>query len=237
MDNLNLPEAFRSLPWHLRIISNFLRIFFSLLYHQFAWTYDWVAATVSLGRWTGWVSAILPFLQGPRILELGHGPGHLQVELYHKQMTCFGLDRSPQMSRIASRRLKKKGLSRRLVNGVSQKLPFASGSFNEVVATFPSEYIAHPDTLAEIYRVLTPNGKAVVLPYAWLTGKSPLDRLFAWLFRITGEAPAWEERFLNQFFNQGFEIETHKVYYRSSTLLFVELSKSAHADSQVHQGT
>ena len=64
-----------------RLLGWFLRFFFHLLYHQFAWTYDWVAAGVSLGRWNEWVRSILPYMQEGRILELGHGPGHLQAEL------------------------------------------------------------------------------------------------------------------------------------------------------------
>ncbi|NMC80811.1 MAG: hypothetical protein GYA59_15725, partial [Chloroflexi bacterium] len=39
-----------------------LKVFFDLLYHSFAWTYDGVAAVVSLGRWKGWVYSVIPFL-------------------------------------------------------------------------------------------------------------------------------------------------------------------------------
>jgi hypothetical protein len=37
--------------------------------------------------------------------------------------------------------------------------------------------------------VLAPGGRFVLLPLAWITGGSPLERLAAWLFRITGQAP------------------------------------------------
>ena len=55
-----------------------MRVFFHLLYHPFAFTYDLVAAVVSFGQWKNWGQSILPFIDGTRILELGHGPGHLQ---------------------------------------------------------------------------------------------------------------------------------------------------------------
>ena len=71
-----------------------LRFFFKLLYHQFAFAYDFVAATVSVGRWQDWVSSILPFLAGTRILEIGFGPGHLQRHLLRRGLTVVGIDES-----------------------------------------------------------------------------------------------------------------------------------------------
>ena len=74
----------------------FLRFFFHQLYHGFAWTYDFVAASVSIGRWRGWVLTALPYLEGPRVLELGHGPGHLQLALFESGLAPLGLDASRQ---------------------------------------------------------------------------------------------------------------------------------------------
>ena len=39
----------------MKLIAHLLRIFFHLLYHPFAWTYDFIAWAVSLGRWKDWV--------------------------------------------------------------------------------------------------------------------------------------------------------------------------------------
>lgn len=167
-----------------------LRVFFYLLYHPLAFAYDWVAAAVSLGRWQSWVQAVLPYLTGPRILELGHGPGHLQIDLQQRHFAVSGLDESAQMGRLARRRLHSLGLSPRLVRGRAQHLPFASQFFHQVVATFPSDYILQSETLAEVRRVLVPDGQLVILPVAWITGQRPLQRLLAGLFRWTGQAPA-----------------------------------------------
>ena len=82
-----------------------LRFFFRLLYHQFAFTYDLVAATVSLGRWKDWVLSVLPFIEGNRILEIGHGPGHLQRALLDRNLLAVGIDESPQMGHLAKRNL------------------------------------------------------------------------------------------------------------------------------------
>jgi ubiquinone/menaquinone biosynthesis C-methylase UbiE len=183
----------------IRLLGWLLRTLFYLLYHQLAWSYDWVAAIVSLGMWKTWVKSVLPYLDEKKILEIGHGPGHLQAALFEKNIQAIGLDASPQMSQQATRRLQKIGCPARLVRGFAQELPFADESFPRIVATFPSEYIADPKTIAELQRVLLPGGKAVVLILAWITGKSGLDKLAAFLFRATRQSPEWEDRFVDPF--------------------------------------
>ena len=168
-----------------------LGLFFHLLYHSFAWTYDLVAAAVSLGRWQAWVLCVQPYLRG-RVLEIGYGPGHLQAALLAGGFQAFGLDESRQMSRQARRRLRRQKLPVRLTRGYAQRLPFAGNSFDSVAATFPSEYIFEQQTLAEIRRVLAPGGRLVIVPSAWITGQGWLERLAAWLFRATGQAAALE---------------------------------------------
>jgi len=176
----------------LRMIRPLLGFVFQLLYHQFAWTYDLVAAAVSLGRWQSWVLSAQAFLSG-RVLEIGYGPGHLQMALHAGGMEAFGLDESLQMSRQASRRLCRKGYPVRLLRGMAQQIPCLDGAFDCVVATFPSETIFEAMTLADIRRVLKPGGKLVIVPSAWITGKGLMERLAAGLFQATGQAGRLEE--------------------------------------------
>ncbi len=208
-------------PLTARLVGPLLRFFFRLLYHELAWSYDLVAAAVSLGLWQRWVYAVLPYLSGPRVLELGHGPGHLQAALAHREVFAAGLDESRQMGRQALARLARLDYPRRLVNGYAQRLPFPAGSFHQVAATFPSDYIVQPAALAEIHRVLQPGGSLVVLPFAWHTGQGALQRLAAGLFRITGEAPEWDQAFLEPFRRAGFQprLEWHTL--RQSRLVIL----------------
>ena len=209
----------------MRLFAWLLRSFFYLLYHPLAWTYDLVAWTVSLGRWRSWVNSALPWLAGPRALELGHGPGHLQVKMRNKGLLSFGLDRSPQMGRLAIRNSRKVGAVAKLTRGDALHLPFGSGSFDQVVATFPSEYIFEPQTLSEVHRVLAAKGVFIVLPLAWITGKSVPDRLAAWLFRVTGQAGEWQPRFTEGIAAAGFAVEEDRKDLGSSEVLLIVAQK------------
>ncbi len=199
-----------------------MRVFFHLLYHHFAFTYDLVAAFVSFGQWKNWVFEILPHIKGTRILELGHGPGHLQRELTSRGWIAFGLDESRQMGRLAAKRLDGK---HHLARGLAQRLPFANESFDCVVATFPTEYIFNPQTLTSIKRALRPNGRLVVLPVTF-----PQNGFLKWLYKVTGESPAaldelLQERLRQPFINAGFTTEMKAIEVKSGKLLFILAKK------------
>ena len=208
----------------MRLILFLFRTIFYLLYHQFAWIYDAVAAVVSLGRWNDWVHSVIPYLDG-RILEIGFGPGHLQLSLQEQALSVFGLDESRQMARQAIHRLHNKGFPSNLSRGYAQHLPFPENVFDAVVATFPAEYIFDPQTLTEIRRVLVMDGKLIVVPMAWITGKRPIERLAAWLFRVTGEAPGKpgtiSTEMRSQFARAGFKVRGESINMRGSQVLVV----------------
>ena len=208
-----------------KILSGFLRIFFRLLYNQFAWSYDLVSAFVSVGMWNDWVGSIADDLDGDLILELGHGPGHLQEHLLIAKKNVIGLDRSYHMSRIAKNHLSKKGLDFALISGEAQQLPFQSNKFSCVAATFPTEYIINPNTLREIYRVLVSGGKVFVVPLAWITGRKLLHRASALLFRITGQVSEWDENQLLPFTKSGFQVEAQFRDVKSSKVLVIIAQK------------
>ena len=210
-----------------------MRFFFHHFYHSFAWTYDLVAAVVSIGRWNDWTRTITPFVQGTKILEVGPGPGHLQRLLLDNGLFTVGVDEFAQMIRLAKHRLEKANYKTiNLARGLAQALPFPTAKFDSVISTFPSEYISDSNTLLEIDRVLRDDGHFIVLPAAWIMGRAILDRVAAWLFQITGEAPKnileiVAERFVRPLEQAGFNVECKQVEIKSSIVLILIASKSS----------
>jgi len=175
-----------------------MAFFFHHLYHTFAGLYDLVAYIVSLGQWRHWVTGVIPFISGNRILEIGFGPGHLQLALNEiSDLTVFGLDESRQMARLAASRLREKGAGEpvKIVRSRGEQMPFADAAFDTVVATFPTPYIVQPETISQICRVLSPEGRLVVLLAARHVRNTLPARLADWLFTVTGQAPPEPDTF------------------------------------------
>lgn len=202
-----------------------MRIFFYQLYHKFSWSYDLVAEIVSLGNWKKWILSVVPHLNGPRVLELGHGSGHLLHKLCEDGIRVYGIDESSPMGLISQKRLRKFVGFPGLIRAYAQSIPFPTHSYHQIVATFPSEFITDPKTLNEVFRVLHHGGKFIILPFAWINGKSVLERIAAWLFQVTGQTPAWSDKILSPFFKAGFQPTIQEVNGSHWSLLIIIAEK------------
>ena len=207
------------------VLSAFLRFFFRHLYTTVAWSYDIVAWVVSLGQWSGWQNVGLAALPEGITLEIGHGPGHLLAAAAQGSRVPFGLDLSPQMSRLAARRLRGMNMPVRLVRAKAQALPFATDSFDGVLSTFPTEYITQAVTIAEARRVIKPGGKMVLILVGISTGKSLPDRFAAWVFRVTGQGQSPGGIPEGLFPGSGMESRAEWISLPRSAVLRVELKK------------
>lgn len=218
-----------------RVWSSLLKLGFNLLYNQLAWTYDAVSWLVSRGAWRAWQRAALPCLDGELVLELAHGPGHMLLELQAAGYQVVGLDLSPSMSRLAWRRTNHVRNQVVLLRGDGQRLPFRETSFDSVLSTFPTEFLANPDTIAGIFRVLKPGGRLVIVPQARLIGGGFLTRFIEWLYAITGQRPpeAADDRqgfwqMIDQRFQAaGFRMSVALVHLEKSEVTVVTAEKPA----------
>lgn len=204
---------------------------FRLLYNELAWTYDAVSWLVSLGAWRSWQQAALPFVRGVDVLEIGHGPGHMLLALQRAGFRAVGLDLSPHMGRQAARLLANVGTAVPLIRGDVSHLPLAAGVFDTVLATFPTDYIMQPETLAAAHRVLREDGRFLIIPEAHLTGRAPWIRFIEWLYAITGQRagpfaaaepewsdhPAWQ-MMAARFSTAGFQLEITQTRLRRSAV-------------------
>jgi ubiquinone/menaquinone biosynthesis C-methylase UbiE len=207
----------------MNLLQRFMRVFFDLLYHSFAFAYDLVAAVVSFGKWKDWVLSVIPFIEGNHILELGHGPGHLQLALQRRSgLVAAAMDESAPMGRLAKLRL---GKSHRLTRALAQKIPFASKSFDSVIATFPSEYIFDMQTLSEAHRVLRNRGRLIVL-----LAVLPKNPLLGILFKVTGQSPSGahdsiKSKIIDTLARVNFKTEVQLVEVKSGNLFVVVAQK------------
>jgi SAM-dependent methyltransferase len=138
---------------------------FELLYRNR--TLYWMASTIPFaGQWRVWQRLAIPRLHGRGILEVGCGIGTLVADMAGAGYTCVAIDRSPQMVAATRARLRRRRIpaSRASVQQADVRaLPFADASFDSVVSTFPTDYIADPRALAEIARVLRLGGCLIVV--------------------------------------------------------------------------
>lgn len=205
---------------------------FHLLYHQLAPTYDLVSWIVSFGKWREWQLAALPFVKGPDVLDLAHGPGHMLVALKQAGYNVTGVDLSPQMGRLAMQKFGS-GQPVSISQAPAQMLPIASGSFDTVLATFPTEFIAEQESVEEIHRVLRKDGRLVIVPQARLAGKSVPVRLLEGLYQITGQRNVPEadteqnsksilfDAMKQRFSDAGFDVRMERVNQPGSEVIIV----------------
>jgi ubiquinone/menaquinone biosynthesis C-methylase UbiE len=194
-----------------------LKFAFHLLYYQLAWTYDLVAWLVSFGQWAAWRRIATLFLKDGPILELGYGTGGLMADMAARGLAPVGLDLSPQMARLARRRLVQQKTIPQLVRGRAQHLPFPDASFANVVVTFPTEFILAPQTLASVARVLRPGGCLVVVTMGYLKGPRPLRDFIQWLYRITGQHDTPEQKPLDRLKASGFAARWERATLEGAT--------------------
>jgi ubiquinone/menaquinone biosynthesis C-methylase UbiE len=110
----------------------------------------------------------LSFFSGHRVLDVGCGPGYLLEELLRYNVSLTGCDLSSEMIELAKNRLH--GV--KLCQADAASLPFPDKSFDFVFSLGVLPYLKEPlKGMKEIYRVLSPKGKAcITYPYK----KTPL---------------------------------------------------------------
>jgi len=115
----------------------------------------------------GWIETdaiIKNGITGGAALEVGSGPGYLGLEWMRRTTgtTLTGLDISPDMLTVARRNAEAYGLSGRAeyVEGNGAAMPFGDCSYDAVFSSGSlHEWSDVDQTLAEMWRVLKPNGR------------------------------------------------------------------------------
>lgn len=137
---------------------------------------------------------LLPtFVNAQRVLDVGCGPG--QFTIYFAEQASgaevWGVDLAPTMIELAREHARDSAAAARLHFEVADAahLPFADGSFDVVASTGSIKHWPDPVAgLREMYRVLTPQGRAVVAEMNRLASPQAIaaqrPRLQHWFFRF-----------------------------------------------------
>lgn len=168
---------------------------------------------------------------GQRVLDLGCGTGTLSIMIKkaHPDSEVIGLDGDPQVLEIARRKAKETGASIQFDEGMAYQLPYPDGSFDRVLSSMVFHHLTTQDkerALAEIYRVLKPDGELHLADFGEPQGF--YARSVSWLMRrfervddnINGRIP---EMFVKAKFSVAKTFEFSSLF---GTLAFLRGSKS-----------
>ena len=165
------------------------QVFFNrVLYDRLPGLYN-ALDELTLGAWWHLVRRALDYVPaGERVLEVGFGPGKLQVELARQAQTAVGIDLAGGMCRYTYRRLADQGLSPNITRGSAYQLPYRAESFDTVVSTFAiSGLIDVQDAVAEMTRVTAIGGRVVIVDIGLPADGNPVGTFWARLWEAMGD--------------------------------------------------
>ena len=132
--------------------------------------YDNLNRVISFGidvKWRKKVVKLVKDTNPETILDIATGTGDLAINLSETNANkIIGLDISDGMLEVGRQKIKKKELSTtiEMILGDSEDLPFKDNTFDAITVAFGVRNFEHLDKgLAEILRVLKPNGIFVIL--------------------------------------------------------------------------
>jgi ubiquinone/menaquinone biosynthesis C-methylase UbiE len=158
---------------------------FDRFYSRIAFAFDWFVKLFPL--WRHWLNHVLPWIEGPRVLEVSFGTGYL-LSQYANEVEAHGVDLNGKLARIASQNVKRSGKVAHLQIANVEALPYADQTFDTLVNTMA--FSGYPDgrrAFEEFYRVLRPAGRLVLLDVSFPSGRSILGTGMTKLWQAAGD--------------------------------------------------
>lgn len=158
---------------------------YDAFYSRYANIYDRLIKFFPL--WRNWLDNTLPYIQGPKVLEVSFGTGYLLTR-YASQYKSFAIDLNPDLARIAWGNLRQHNLSAHLQVANVEHIPYPAGEFDSLLNTMA--FTAYPDAeraLAEITRVLKPGGRLIILDINYPHNRNPVGTLLTKSWKAGGD--------------------------------------------------
>lgn len=153
------------------------------VYSRYAILYDYFVKFLPV--WKTWIKVVLPYIEGPRVLEASFGTGYLLMQ-YAKHYETFGIDYNHTMIEIAKKNISRKGIQAHLQWANVEQLPFPADYFDTVVNTMAfSGYPNGRKAMAEFFRVLKKGGKLLIVDFNYPSNR---NRLGYWLTKLMESA-------------------------------------------------
>jgi len=154
-------------------------------YTKFAVLYDVVVKFLPV--WKTWIKAVIPHIEGGRVLEASFGTGYLLMQ-YANNYETYGIDFNNKMIDIAQKNLTNKGIEANLQWANVEELPFPDNYFNTIVNTMA--FTGYPNgrqAMAEFYRVLKEDGKLLIVDFDYPANRNWFGYWLTKLMALSGD--------------------------------------------------
>jgi len=161
------------------------------MFDQIATRYDFMNHLLSFGIDRKWRRKALEYLQDSKpmvILDVATGTGDLAIAAYetlHPER-IVGIDISESMIEQARQKIKKHGFERNIIMQICdcETINFPNNSFDAIMVAFGIRNFQNlGNGLKEMFRVLRPNGKVIILEFS-NPKKLPIKQLFNFYFKF-----------------------------------------------------
>jgi ubiquinone/menaquinone biosynthesis C-methylase UbiE len=121
-----------------------------------------------------------------KVLDIGSGTSSFSIYLKNENPTLniYDIDGSKEMLRIAEKKIKDENLNIKIEEALAENIPYEDNHFDRIVAIFLFSYIPKtikPYAMKELYRVLKPNGKLVIVDVSNQGGLKKYWELFKYI--------------------------------------------------------
>lgn len=159
------------------------------IFNDIAPKYDLLNHLLSMNIDKGWRRRAMKYIgehQKGSLLDVACGTGDFSIAACRKGVKqVTGIDISANMVEVGRKKIREMGLEKYidLQNGDSEQMNFADGTFDVVTVAFGVRNFEHLELgLKEIYRVLKPGGKAIILEFS-MPEHFPMKQLYKFYFR------------------------------------------------------